>query len=280
MKFETTLTHIPRPIKGIVVCCFILTFFMVGCQKSQSLTPGISSAVPFSPTPSPSPVKKPLTILFIGNSYTDLYFSIPQLFSELSKSGGHAVEIDVSAPGGWTLAQHSESQNTEDIIRSKNWDYVVLQENGRIASNQNTCIDEILPVVKLIDKKIPAEETKLIFFMQWACRDGTSACGTRDFDETQAELQFCYENLANEMQSLLAPVGVAWEKAVSQYPELDVWHGDGIHASNLGAYLGACVFYSLLYQESPVGIPYTENLSAYEARSLQAIAAETVLEDP
>lgn len=48
---------------------------------------------------------------------------------------------------------------------------------------------------------------------------------------------------------------------------------DGHHASNAGDYLGACVWYGILFRASPVGVPYApKGMSAEHARFLQEAA--------
>ena len=116
--------------------------------------------------------------------------------------------------------------------------------------------------------------------MQWGYRDGTPVCDNRDFDEMQAQLHSCYMDIANELDAMVAPVGTAWQNAVTQDPQLDLWHRDGLHSSEKGTYLAACVFYAVVYQQSPEGLTYTAGLPEETAGFLQSIAAETVLINP
>jgi hypothetical protein len=48
------------------------------------------------------------------------------MFADLAQSSGQQVEVAVSAPGGWTLAQHAEDRRTLDKIDERKWDFVVL----------------------------------------------------------------------------------------------------------------------------------------------------------
>ena len=61
--------------------------------------------------------------------------------------------------------------------------------------------------------------------------------------------------MATEVGARLAPVGLAWEKAQQSDPDLDLFHPDARHANPAGAYLTACVFYTVLLGESPEGLP-------------------------
>ena len=52
---------------------------------------------------------------------------------------------------------------------------------------------------------------------------------------------------------------------------------DGHHAGTAGDYLGACVWYAVLFRASPVGVPYApEGLAPGQARFLQETAAAVV----
>jgi hypothetical protein len=64
---------------------------------------------------------------------------------------------------------------------------------------------------------------------------------------------------------------------VGKHPELDLWQGDGSHPNSYGTYLAACVFYAVIFQESPEGFTYYAELTEEVANTLQTAAANTVL---
>jgi len=49
------------------------------------------------------------------------------------------------------------------------------------------------------------------------------------------------------------------------------------HPSLAGTYLAACMFYAAFYQQSPIGLPYTADLSHADATILQRVAWETLV---
>jgi hypothetical protein len=65
-----------------------------------------------------------------------------------------------------------------------------------------------------------------------------------------------------------------------QDPQLQPWQEDGSHPTEQGTYLAACVFYAVIFQESPQGLSYTRSLSAETAHQLQGVAAGRVLNIP
>jgi hypothetical protein len=102
--------------------------------------------------------------------------------------------------------------------------------------------------------------------------------------ETQALLADAYANVARELDAILAPVGLAWQRVQRLIPGLDLYHPDGRHANPIGSYLTACVFYAVVFNASPQGLPgdilvedkVRLDLDKGTARCLQKIAFDTV----
>ena len=101
-----------------------------------------------------------------------------------------------------------------------------------------------------------------------------------DYADMQAQVGSGYMEFANERDAMVAPVGIAWQNVIARDPQLSLWQTDGLHPNKAGTYLSACVFYAVIFRQSPEGLPYGAGLSEEKAQTLQAIAAETVLENP
>jgi hypothetical protein len=214
--------------------------------------------------------------LFIGNSYT-FFNQFPQMFARLSESGGHKVGVDMAAWGGWTLERHAAGKETLGKIDERQWDYVVLQEQSVIPAMASTRGERMYPAARALNDKIKANGAQTIFFMTWGRRDGLAGEGFEDFAAMQAQLAVGYQTIADELGALVAPVGIAWQNALLRDPELVLWQSDNSHPNRRGSYLAACVFYAVIYQQSPAGLSYRAGLAESEARFLQTIAAETAL---
>jgi hypothetical protein len=100
----------------------------------------------------------------------------------------------------------------------------------------------------------------------------------------QPGLCAAYEGIARELKAAVAPAGVAWEKALKANPKMTLHIPDLSHPTAAGSYLNACVFYEVLFDKSPEGLPNTiktaagkvlVELSEADARLLQRTAAET-----
>ena len=135
----------------------------------------------------------------------------------------------------------------------------------------------MFPAARSLDERIAESGAVTVFFLTWGRRDGLPAAGYADFDAMQAELEVGYETIARELDATVAPVGLAWQRAVGQDPTLDLWQSDGSHPTEEGTYLAACVLYATIFGEGPEGLAYTAGVAEDTALALQAVAAGTVV---
>ena len=87
-----------------------------------------------------------------------------------------------------------------------------------------------------------------------------------------------YVTAGNKNQTLVIPVGLAFENAYKQQPGIKLHNLDGTHPALLGTYLAACTVFASVFNESPVGIKYDYNglINPDDKLFLQKIAASTV----
>ena len=218
-------------------------------------------------------------VLFIGNSYTAVN-NLPTIFAKLACSGGHRAEVSMVANGGWTLANHLASPDTQAKLTEQKWDFVVLQEQSQIPAQEAARTSGMYPAARQLVGQINGLGARPIFFMTWGHANGWPESGLPNYDAMQAQLAVGYLGIAQELHAAVAPVGTAWSATRALAPDLQLWQDDGSHPSGLGTYLAACVFYAALFGQSPVGLAYTEDMPASIAAKLQQIAADTVLTEP
>ncbi|MFO7651837.1 MAG: hypothetical protein R6X13_10925 [bacterium] len=223
-----------------------------------------------------------MDVLFVGNSHTYVN-DLPVLFRGLSEAGGWPVNVEMSAPGGYSLKQHSIYQPTIGLINGTAWDYVVLQEQSQIPAI-NWCRDSLMhPAARSLEALIAARGAQTAFYLTWGWRDGGvqtygghSSPDFRDYFEMQDSVTVSYRMIADELAAVLVPVGEAWRNARLLNPGIDLWQDDECHATLKGTYLGACVFYAVLHGEDPTGLAFHGGLSPADARWLQEVAWQTV----
>jgi hypothetical protein len=220
-----------------------------------------------------------IRVLFIGNSLT-YYNDLPGMFAGLAQSGGHAVQVDESSAGGGTWAGHTKSAITLGKIKQRKWDLVVLQEQSDYPAVAAQRQELVYPAVRLLNNKVRESGATPVLFMTWGRREGLPEAGFKTYAEMQAQVEAGYMEIANELKLMVVPVGIAWQNAIAQKPQLELWQSDGIHPTREGTYLSACVFYAAIFRQSPAGLGYRAGLPEETASLLQAVAAKTVLENP
>jgi hypothetical protein len=248
----------------VILCCLVL--FSLGCA------PATNCSNPQGPNTCPR-------ILFIGNSYTYVN-DLPGLFARLAGAGGHPVEVATDAEGGWSLADHVNSSATLNKIILSKWNFVVLQEQSEIPAIGQSRTGEMYPAARILVRRIEDDGAAPILFLTWAHRDGWPENGLRTYEDMQFQIDQGYLGIAQELNAPVAPVGAAWLTAHQQYPQLNLWQDDGSHPSEAGTYLAACVFYAVIFHQTPAGLSYVAGLPKDTAEQLQAVAADTVLNDP
>ena len=112
------------------------------------------------------------------------------------------------------------------------------------------------------DAECRANKALTSLYMTWAKQDAVSR---------QREITAAYEDAARDINALVVPVGVAWQKAMQMQRELVLYDRDKSHPSMAGTYLAACVFYGKLFGKTPVGLP-SEGISATDAATIQEAA--------
>lgn len=223
-------------------------------------------------------------VLFLGNSYT-AGNNLPQLFTDLAESGGKLVETDRNTPGGSTLLGHSQNSATLEMIARGGWDYVVLQEQSQMPTIEYYFLNYMVPGAVELDRLIREVDAETMLFMTWGREfggrqeiGGHSSPDFHNFFEMQEALRDAYEDVAWKLYALVAPVGLAWQRAMFLSSPVDLWTGDHSHPTYQGSYLAACVFYASIFDESPVGLRFTGPLPAETAHHLQFVAHRAVFD--
>lgn len=191
-------------------------------------------------------------ILFIGNSYT--YFNeLPDQVLALAqeKYPNQVIETAKVTRGGMTLQRHWNDGNALEVIKTGNWDYIVLQEQSKLGmaimiENDiyfgNT--DLFWAYARKFDSEIKQAGAETVFFMPWSVRDRP---------EEQAIVTHAYTTIAKELGATLAPVGLVWEQ-LRQSDQFDLYVRDGSHPSPMGSYVAATTIFATIFQDSPAGL--------------------------
>jgi hypothetical protein len=169
-------------------------------------------------------------------------------------------------PGGFTLENHWNNADTLNAIRTGGWDVIVLQEQSQTPVINPKGFFEYAGKLNAEIKKAGAET---ILFMTWERPDSVQ------YGVTTANMSKRYFELGQNLGVKVAPVGLAFYRALQERPDLNLYISDG-HPTPQGTYLAACVLYCIIFKQSPVGNSYSAGVSDDERIFLQSIAAQTL----
>ena len=278
-------------MKAALSSLILMPFLVFGCTRAPAGGP-------------------PLKVLFIGNSYTSVN-DLPSLVEALAAAGGQRIETDEYLPGGYTFQQHADDEKALKKIRERKWDVVVLQEQSLLPILNRASMHKY---ARILHDEISKQGAKTIFYLTWArqdipqMQDGADPATLPDYARAMFQLiglanpayfeALCkqhkaglegglngaYFDIATELNAAVAPVGIAWEKALAADPDPVLHQADKSHPNAQGSYLAACVFYATLFDKSPVGLPaelrkgrqLLVEVAPNEAKLLQEIAWQTV----
>jgi hypothetical protein len=207
-----------------------------------------------------------IALLFMGNSHTSSN-GLPEMVAAMVQAAlpGKSVET-VVAPGSMFLDERATDVGTLQLLRSRNWSFVVLQAQKHSTSGlfgYSTLATELLIRIAREFLAVP------ILFPEWP---------RRGIAETQRIFDL-FASIARRQPACVAPIGQAWDLAIARHPGLALYADDGNHSSPAGAFLTALIIATTITGFSPGGLPTFEDLGVDAAvqAQLRAIAAETVL---
>jgi hypothetical protein len=212
----------------------------------------------------------PRRILFIGDSFTYTQGGIYTHFEQLAATANPplAVTTDKVTAGGAFLKRLWEMQTPVKAIDSDSFDVVVLQDDI-----PETTVDTFRQYARLFVDEVRRHKARPVLFMAWAYQ--------RLGWISMEQIAQAHRDLAKELNVDVAPVGLAWQRAVQERPDLDMYASDREHPSVYGMYLATCVVYATVYRKNPTGYDYVPaGMTADQAAFLQRIAWQTVVEYP
>ena len=210
------------------------------------------------------PMPSSLRCLFIGNSFTARN-DVPGLIATRARARGHTFDYKLISAGGASLRMHWNKGVAPKAIEAGGWDHVVLQEQSTLPVKNRERTHEN---IRLFAEAVRAAGARMVLYLTWA-REKTP--------ETQRALTECYMSIGEELGAIVVPAGVAWERVLATEGHPVLHDKDGSHPTLAGSYLAACVFFAVLFDESPVGIPVElKGLTPADVTLLKTTAWETV----
>lgn len=195
------------------------------------------------------------SILFIGNSYTYSNGGVDVMLKNIALAEGDTLYTESLAIGGAKFSDFCNNLETFERIRSRAWDYVVLQEQSQLPAFPPSQVEaECYPYAKQLCDSIRANDscTQILFFMTWGrengdqdnCANYTPLC---TYDGMQQRLRESYVQMAEDNNAVVVPVGLAWKNVRERYPEINLYQSDESHPTLEGTYLAALTFCKTIY---------------------------------
>ena len=196
------------------------------------------AAAPITPLVNPASAT-PIRILFIGNSNTFINQGLDVHLKAMAAAAVPPITVDASSvtiPGA-TLAELWEGSDAVDVIRTGDWDVVVLQNCG------THWPDEYEAAVTKFFGVIAESGTTPLIFAQWD-----------DINDPGSEVS---QQVSARSGIPVAPTSTAWDEAMFARPDLSL-QDDEIewHANVPGTYLNTAVLYATIFGLNPQENPY------------------------
>jgi hypothetical protein len=182
----------------------------------------------------------PQQILFIGNSFTARN-NLPDLIAQLAAAHETRIEHRLISAGGASLRRHWNAGEALNAIENGHFDHVILQEQSTLPVKNPKRMHES---VRLFDQSIKAAEAKTVLYMTWARLNAP---------ESQQAITDAYLGIGRELDAIVVPVGLAWQRFLREHEAPALHDRDQSHPTVAGSYLAACVFFAVLFNASPVG---------------------------
>ena len=236
-----------------------------------------------------APTNRALRLFFIGNSFT-LGGPIPTMVGALASGAGFPPpQVESSAYGGYTLAQHRKTNSSVNGVAKGSWDFVVLQEYSTGPTDNAGDPQQFKEDATWWYDQTKAKSNNgwAVLYETWARHKdhGIYPKTFKDPAEMQAQLRKHYNDAAKSFipkhskaaaknHVKVAPAGDAWERHLKEKTPLRLHASDDYHAGANGAYLNAAVIFSTLTGCRAAGLPAL-GLTPGDAARLQAAADAT-----
>ncbi len=160
---------------------------------------------------------------------------MPKLVNELFDTNNSSTKINIESftVNGATIESHYNNKKLESLIKNKNWDILILQEQSmRPIIEKNLFID--------FSRKFLAKYSsysKIYIFQTWP---------RKNKPEMHKKLSSSFVELKNKIGLDIIPVGEIWNQVINENPEINLYVEDLSHPNIFGSYLAALTFYKFL----------------------------------
>ena len=194
--------------------------------------------------------------------------------------------------GGEGWAYHLKAPATDTALKSKAWNWVVLQDYSLDATHARNVDDFMKYGQEFYDRIVQeAPHANILLYETWAYSPRHPVLAGvppepakfSSSDEMYGEIHKNYAALQAVLQArdpkrkvLVAQVGTAFARCAHEHPEIDLYTPDFKHPNLKGSYLSALVIYGTLFNDSPMGAADGWKSDPRIIKILQEVAAAVI----
>lgn len=255
----------------------LLTVYIAGCSSGADTTPvdNNNSQVVVTPVGTDDNLPVPdntlmsqYNVLLMGNSHV---LGLAKPLRKLMEKGAPQIHIGKLAESmGDYLAERLDDGRSIDTLTGDSWSHVIFQAQKYSQSGQ---VKYPTIAAQTWIKMAKSQNTMPILFPEHPQR------GNSQEGQTVHDL---HVSIAKLQSSCVAPVGLVWNKVIALRPELTLHQSDGNHASDIGKFLTALVFYETISGLPADLIPFldTIDIDLDTQDFLGQITSEVIAENP
>jgi hypothetical protein len=216
-----------------------------------------------------------ISVLFAGNSLIQRN-DLPSVFKRFAAASPLHSDVDISSvtPGGAFLYDHWKHGEAIALLREKHPDFLILQGQSTEPLFAGRSFARCAALFKAEADRVRATT---VLFSTWArppgdpyYRDPSSGGSPA---EMQARLNSAYSAAAKQTGAKLAPIGLAFERAHQEAPNIELLDGTQ-HPSVAGTYLAAAVLFRVLFSAPASSSTYDGGLPPQTAKALRRLGDE------
>lgn len=150
---------------------------------------------------------------------------------------------------------HCEREEMFEKIKSKKWDYVVIQGFSRELAHEPAYLDtSFVPYFNRIIDSVYTNNpcTNVLLYMTWGYKNGIQDNPELDtYQKMSDKIAQGYQYISDLYSLPIVPVGQVWETIHKNHEEIELYVEDNQHPALNGSYLIACSFYAAIFKSSP-----------------------------
>ena len=181
-----------------------------------------------------------LRVLFLGNSLTATN-DLPASVARIASRAGRRLEYRTVAPGGYSLEDHWNHDESRTALAGGRWDVVVMQQGPSALPESQANLREF---ALRWSAEARAHGARLALLTVWPESYRRSAL---------TEVIASYRRAATSAKAELLPGGDAWRRVWHCDLGTPLYGRDGFHPSELGTYTAALVVYGRLFKAPILG---------------------------